>query len=315
MSNKQNYPINVLSFELPNKRTFFTPLSDLVFRSIFGDEGSEHITKAFLESVLKIKIEDFSLRANPEFLRKHIFEKKQTADVKAVCNNSKDKILIEMQYKAVDDVNNRFTTYSEKAHSQGLTTRSSYTKLPRVIMVIIMGENLPALKGKKDYISVFNDREKDCPEFLFSDGVTKYVIELPKYIKQKNEASEKDREKIINPWLEFLIDPLGEEVEKSMRSIKELREAVEKLRELNADEEVVEIYEAEEWAKYDRNSALESAEVRGIEKGKAEGEKETKRSIVLKMLKKKYSIEDISTITNVSANEIKEMQKSSELVS
>lgn len=315
MSNKQKYPINVLSFDLPNKKTFFTPLSDLVFRSIFGDEGSEHITKAFLESILDTKIEDFSLQTNPEFLRKHIFEKKQTADVKAVCNNSKDKIIIEMQYRAVDDVNNRFTTYSEKAHSQGLTKKSSYTDLPRVIMVIIMGENLPALNGKKDYLSVFNDREKDCPEFLFSDGVTKYVIELPKYIKKKNESNEKEREKIINPWLEFLINPLGEEVEKSMRSIKELREAVEKLRELNADEEVVEIYEAEEWARYDRNTEMELAEAKGIAKGKAEGEKEAKLSIISKMLKKNYSVEDISEVTNIPANEIKEIIGSRELVS
>lgn len=296
----------MLCFELPNKKLFFTPLSDLVFRSIFGAEGSEHITKAFLESVLKIKLEEFNY-INSEFLIKRIKDKKQIADIKAVCKNSNDKILVEMQYRAVDDINNRFTSYAEKIHLEELQKNMTYTKLPKVIMVIIMGENLPELKGKKGYISEFNDRDKDKPECIFSECVTKFVIELPKYIQMKNESSVQDREKIINPWLEFLINPLGREVQDAMRNVKELREAVDKLRELNADDEVREIYEAEQFDRYFREAERASAEEKGKKRGKAEGKTEAESAIIINMFKNNIPIEDITKMTNIEIEKVRKI--------
>ena len=314
MQNNNKFPINVLSFKLPDtEKVFYTPLYDSVFRSIFGTSGNEHITKAFLESILKIDLEDFSLNANPEFLKKRIKDKKQTVDVKAICQNTNNKILIEMQARASEDVNNRFTTYGEKTHLEDLKNTLDYTELPKVIMVIIMAENLPALEGKKNYFSVFNDREKDYPECLFSDGVTKYVIELPKYIKLKKEATPDELKKIINPWLEFLINPLGQEVNEYMRSMEELREAVDKLRELNEDDEVREIYEAEFWDRCIRNSERSFAENKGRSEGLSQGLSQGRAEIILNMFHNNISVEDISKLTNIDIEKIKEIIDSHKL--
>ena len=322
LHNNNKFPINVLSFKLPDtEKDFYTPLYDSVFRSIFGTAGNEHITKAFLESILKTDLENFSLNANPEFLKKHVKDKKQTTDVKAICVNSKTKILIEMQARASEDVNNRFTTYGEKTHLEDLKNTLGYTELPRVIMVIIMADNLPALEGKENYFSVFNDREKDYPECLFSDGVTKYVIELPKYIKLKKETTPDELKNIINPWLEFLINPLGQEVNEYMRSMEELREAVDKLRDLNEDDEVREIYEAEFWDRCIRNSERSFAEKKGRSEGlsqgrregRNEGKTETETMIILNMIKNNISIEDISKLTNIDIERVKEIIDSHKL--
>ena len=68
---------------------------------------------------------------------------------------------------------------------------------------------------------------------------------MGKYKRYKNQTGE------IDPWLEFFINPYGEEVQNMARTRAELEEAVRQLRLLNADEEVQQLADAEDWARYD----------------------------------------------------------------
>ena len=43
----------------------YPPKMDIIFQAIFGEVGSENITKDFLEKILKRKIEKISLDKNP----------------------------------------------------------------------------------------------------------------------------------------------------------------------------------------------------------------------------------------------------------
>ena len=94
-----------------------------------------------------------------------------------------------------------------------------------------------------------------------------------------------------------------------VRTKKELEEAVEQLKKLNADEEVRRIAMAEEWAEIDRISqlseALQEGEMQGMakgrEEGKAEGKAEEKSKIAKKMLAQGIAIEIIETVTGLRA--------------
>ena len=117
------------------------------------------------------------------------------------------------------------------------------------------------------------------------------------------------------------------------RTRAELEEAVRQLRLLNADEEVQQLADAEDWARYDYNSAMSEMKEKGLAAGKAEGraeglaeghakgraegiaegieegiaqgEKRTNLKIVRKMLEKKMDINLISELTGLTEEEIK----------
>lgn len=77
-----------------------------------------------------------------------------------------------------------------------------------------------------------------------------------------------------------------------VRTKKELEEAVEQLKKLNADEEVRRIAMAEEWAEIDRISQL------------SEALEEEKLEIAQKMLAQGIAIEIIETVTGLSKEQI-----------
>ena len=103
------------------------------------------------------------------------------------------------------------------------------------------------------------------------------------------------------------------------RTRAELEEAVRQLRLLNADEEVQQLAYAEDWARYDYNSAMSEMKQKGLEaglaegkakglaEGKAEGEKKANLKIAQKMLEKKMDINLIAELTGLTEEEIKSL--------
>lgn len=99
------------------------------------------------------------------------------------------------------------------------------------------------------------------------------------------------------------------------RTRAELEEAVRQLRLLNADEEVQQLADAEDWARYDYNSAMAEMEQKGLEAGKAEGlsqgrikgRVEERNELVKKMLEKKMDIDLITELTGLTKEEIENL--------
>ena len=132
-------------------------------------------------------------------------------------------------------------------------------------------------------------------------------------MKQKKKTNN------VEPWIEFLINPLSKEVENMARSKEELREAVEMLKKLNADDEVRKIAEAEERERLDRNTELYLAKEEGLTEGKsiglkegrasglAEGKAETKIEIAKQMLKSGEKLDLVMKYTGLSKEEIEKL--------
>ena len=80
-----------------NKETkTLSPKLDVVFQALFGEIGNERITKGFLETILKRKIESIDLSKNPILRREFKDDKLGVLDILAELDG-KEKCNIEIQ--------------------------------------------------------------------------------------------------------------------------------------------------------------------------------------------------------------------------
>ena len=131
-------------------------------------------------------------------------------------------------------------------------------------------------------------------------GMQWYFIELPKFRTSNPDMGDK-----VNQWL-ALIDSedrgLLKMAEERNKVIKEAKKEVEYL---TGDEEVKRLAELREKWEMDRNSEIGQAQKEGEAKGKAE----EKLEIAKNMLKRKFKIEDIVSITGLPKEEIEKLKK------
>ena len=70
------------------EKTTLSPKLDVVFQILFGEVGSENITKDFLSTILKEEIEEISLNQNVVLRREIPKGKMGIVDVLAKINNN-----------------------------------------------------------------------------------------------------------------------------------------------------------------------------------------------------------------------------------
>ena len=304
----------------------YLPTNDVIFKCLLGNPGNERITKSFLEHITGEKIEEISTNFKLELLKEKPKDKQMVADLIAK-DKYLQKYIVEMQRKAYDYLPDRFIAYLSKTYVADIKVKEDYKKLKRTVLVVLIEEDFPNLESIQEYHTVWHYREENHKEKILTKNTEIHILELQKYKRYKNQTGE------IDPWLEFFINPYGEEVQNMARTRAELEEAVRQLRLLNADEEVQQLADAEDWARYDYNSAMSEMKEKGLAAGKAEGraeglaeghakgraegiaegieegiaqgEKRTNLKIVRKMLEKKMDINLISELTGLTEEENK----------
>ena len=154
-----------------------------------------------------------------------------------------------------------------------------------------------------------------------------HIIELPK-IQGKEEAQDE-----LLDWLYFLDNPTSERTKKSMEKNKKVQDAEKELEKLSQDDRMRDIAFHQKLAQMDYQVGLEMAqeegeargiargelkgqkkgekigERRGVIKGEQQGRENAKREIAKKMLEMQMNVQDISTATGLSEEEIKKMQE------
>ena len=88
----------------------YLPTNDVIFKCLLGNPGNERITKAFLQEILKEKIEKIELNVNPILRRETIEDKMGVLDVVAKINN-KQNVDIEMQMISNEKLPERILYY------------------------------------------------------------------------------------------------------------------------------------------------------------------------------------------------------------
>lgn len=283
------------------KEVDMLPLSnDYVFKRIFGKGGNEKILKSLLEAILKISIQKIEVK-NPEIPKEAIDEKLSILDIKAEINEN-TIIDIELQVGNTTALEKRLVVYNAKLIAGEIKVSEKYQKAKDTIVICIINDNvvkrnaylsLAMLKYEKTeeirYVNMGYEREE---EYL-TDMVKYYIIELPKFKKKKPKVAD-----LLEKWL-YVIGGDRKMMEECKKENEEIKEAVEQLTQMSADEYERELYEIRERSRLSYNTEMYEARRKGIEEGKKE--------IAKKMKEKGTDIAYIIEITGLTKEEIKEL--------
>lgn len=205
-----------------------------------------------------------------------------------------------MQLRDNKNMDKRSEFYGGKLIAEQMAKNEDYITLKPVILINILNYNMLELPEYCTKTVTVADKHR---EYEIIKDITYYFIELPKFRKERPRLANK-----LECWL-ALIDGKGELIEMAKEKDKIIKEAVEELEELLANEEVRELYEYRLSAQLEENSRLNYAQKEGLRRrnGKAEwksGRKKEKMEIAKKMKNKGMDIESILSITGLSKTEI-----------
>ena len=287
------------------KEVDMLPLSnDYVFKRIFGKGGNERILKSLLEAILKINIQKIEVK-NPEIPKEAIDEKLSILDIKAEINEN-TIIDVELQVGNTTAIERRLVVYNAKLIAGEIKVSEKYQKAKDTIVICIINDNvvkrnaylsLAMLKYEKTeeirYVNMGYEKE----EKYLTDMVKYYIIELSKFKKKKPKVAD-----LLEKWL-YVIGGDRKMMEECKKENEEIKEAVEQLTQMSADEYERELYEIRERSRLTYNTEMYEARRKGIEEGK----KQDRKEIAKKMKEKGTDITYIIEITGLTEEEIKEL--------
>ena len=279
------------------------PTNDFFFKKIFGSAGSEKITTSLLEAILKIDITAIDLDKNPITEKDVLDDKLGVMDIRLEINGNID-CDVEMEMINRGNIEIRLMRYVSKIFIKGLKVGEKYVEAKDSIAILIANFELAKHKEVKKILTEYEMREKDYGNIVLTDKVKIYILELPKIERMKSE------DKNLNLWIKFIKDlevkklaDNKEKDEKLEETIKAIQEAKEKYEELCQDEHARYIAELRE--KYVEETA--SVRQMGYEKGLETGQEKEKKKTAKIMKDKKYSIDEIMQITELSREEIEKL--------
>ena len=276
----------------------YPPKMDIIFQAIFGEVGSENITKDFLEKILKRKIEKISLDKNPILRRDLKDEKLGVLDIVTELDG-KEKCNIEMQLIDKNNIIERMLYYWSKMYTKQIKAGDDYNKLEKTIVILIADFNIKGLE-EVEYHSTWKIIETNSvKKLILTDKFELDIIELSKI---KGRENEKDQ---LLDWLIFLENPESERVARKMEENENLKEAVEKLDRISEDEKMQRIIELREKAIRDEHAIY----AKGVDDGLEKGAREKQIEIAKKLLKAKVEMEVIIETTGLTKEEIEKLVK------
>ena len=289
-------------------RGLLDPKIDFVFKKIFGSEQHPRVLISYKNAILKPinTISNVEIR-NSDLEKEFLDDKFSRLDIKARTNKN-EIINIEIQLKIpfghlVNDIPSlpfqehpllkneynmikRSLYYWSKMYEEQLNEGDDYSKLERTICINIL--NFKYLDNNR-FHNGYRLKEIETNEELTNIQEI-HFIEIPKL---SEDSDEKD---MLVAWMEFLKNPESEKVRSLELTISEIREAKDELIRISNDKEQRLLYEMRSKTLKDKNSALNEAERKGIEKGI-----EKVAKILLDM---GIPINEIILATGLSENEI-----------
>ena len=287
------------------KNSILSPKLDVVFQILFGEVGSEEITKDLLSSILDEQINTIDLNQNIVLRRRTPKDKMRIVDVLAKINDN-EYCNIEMQVSNDKDIIKRILYYWSKQYSKELQKGHYYMDLKRTINVLIANFKIDILKNL-DFHTQWKIIEEKDRKTVLTDDLELHIIELPKM--RNNTVGGKDK-KLVE-WLSFLNNPESKEVANYMKNNESMKKAKEKLNTMSEDETIRRLAELREKAILDELEVkaynYKKGKNDGLEQGRAEGISQNNKEIAKKMKKKGYLVEDIIEITNLPKEEIEKL--------
>lgn len=268
--------------KLKSKKTL-SPKLDIVFQALFGEVGSERITKRFLKSILQKDISEIDLSQNTILRRENEDSKLGVLDIIAKINE-RENCNIEIQLIDTGEIIERILYYWSRIYSKQLKKSQNYINLEKTIVILIADFKIKNLENL-DYHTEWKIIDLETRKSILTDKLELHIIEIPKV----KEAKEQDE---LIDWLHFLENPKSERIEMKMKENDELKEAVEKLQGMSEDEYMQRIADLREKAILDENTL------------RSTGEKEGKIQVAKKMLKMGIDLKTIIEATGLDEKDI-----------
>ena len=266
---------------------------DIIFKRIFGNEKNDKIIAAFIEDLLEMergsiqKIEINNVELPPDELDK----KFSRLDLRMHIDNRIVNIEMQVNYEA--DFKDRTLFYWSKLYSEELGSGEEYGDLKQTICINIINFNA---FDCNEYHSHFKAIETERHEVL-SDKLDIHFFELRKINSARSNKPMEDWLNLINAETE------GELMElETTTQIKEVRDTIVILRELNADEKVRQEAYYREKRLHDEATALSYARREGKAEGLIEG---TLNTLVELVNKKLLTLSQAAEQVNMSDSEFK----------
>lgn len=278
-----------------------SPKVDFVFKRIFGNEKHPEILISFLNAVMKPKdlIESVQIR-NSDIEKEHIEDKYSRLDIKAITNKG-EYINIEIQVKNEYNMIKRSLYYWSKMFENQIIEGDNYNKLAKTVCINIL--DFKYLRND-NFHNAYRLKEIITNEEL-TDTMEIHFIEIPKLRKLDDSEEISD---MLEAWVAFIQNPDSEVVEKLEMSKKEIKEAKSELVRMSGDSKERYMYEKRKESILEKVSLIESAEQKGIEKGKKEGAKEEKILIAKNAINNNLDDNTIQLITGLSVEEIRDIR-------
>ena len=275
--------------------------NDIIFQAFFAKKGNEIFLTDFLESLLKIKINKIEIREEVNLEKLSKFEKGGRIDLQATLN---DGIIanIEMQRTYQKGFEIRTVFYASKEIARETNAGTQYEDMNKTIMINILGENMFPLEYE-EYIQKTAIVLEKHREYIVTDTVEWYFIELPKFRKHHPDMNEK-----INQWLAFIDDEDEELIDMAVKKNKVLKKAQSEVEYLTGNAELRRIAELQEKWAWDEQFFKAMAKKEGREEGREEGESETKEKIAKNLLNLGVELEKIIEATGLTKEEIEELK-------
>ena len=275
--------------------------NDIIFQAFFAKKGNEIFLIDFLEALLKIKINKIEIKEEVTVEKLSKFEKGGRIDIQATLN---DGIIanIEMQRTHQKGFEIRTVFYASKEIARGTKTGTKYEDMNKTIMINILGEDMFPEKYD-EYIQKSAIVLEKHREYIITDIIEWYFIELPKFRKHHPDMDEK-----INQWLVFIDDEDKELVDMAVKKNKVLEQAQDEVEYLTGDAELRRLAELQEKWAWDEQFYRSIAIKEGRKEGIKEGIKEANLKIAKKMLKLGYEIEKVMAVTELTKEEIEKLK-------
>ena len=257
------------------KKVDILPLSnDYVFKRIFAKGGNERILKSLLEAILEIEIKKIEIK-NPEIPKESIKEKLSILDIKAEINGN-IMLDIEMQVGNTTAIDRRLVVYSSKLVAGDIKVSEKYPDAKNTIVICITTDNIlkrnaylsiAKLKFEKTQEKRYANMGYEKEDEYLTDMISYYIIELTKFKENKPRTGD-----LLEKWL-LVIGGDEEMMKKCKKEEGEIKEAIEQLEEMSADEKEREIYEIRERSRLVYNTEMYEARRKGLEEGEERGKR------------------------------------------
>ena len=292
-----------------NKAIIFMPAkSDVIFKLFFGDERNRGFLIMFLQSVLRLPLDEYIdiQISDPHLKREYPGDKLAILDVRVKTKTGK-WINVEIQLQISPEMRERIVLYTSKMTAAQIGSGDGYDTIKQVITIVITGEVL--IEEHNVYHDIFTYYSPNT-KTQFTDLTEIHTLELPKLPKESDGTD-------LYDWLGFINADSEEELAVLAQKSPQMEAPIEKLLELNQDVEARMLFEAREKQRRDDISRERRARMEGLKAGQEAGHKAghkagqeaARKDVARNLFGLKLPIDDIVKATGLSRKEVEDLNK------